>query len=137
MNTVVAQRKLIGRSPDGAQFDIEIQIGTPYRDGEAWACPVALTPLYHRLADIHGVDSFQAVSLALGLVHRLLESFREKGGTISYPVGDDFDLDEDAYLGARGLYGEEAQPTDPPILIAGLHVSESFVAVAPVYIGLR
>src|SRR5689334_12822526 len=92
MNTVLAQRKLVGRSANGEQFDIEIQIGTPFRDGEDWACPVSMTPLYDRLANIYGVDSFQAVSLALRLVRRLLDNFREKGGTLSYPTGEDFDL---------------------------------------------
>jgi hypothetical protein len=121
-NAVLAQRMLVGRSADGTQVDIEIQIGTPYRDGEDWACPVSITPLYDRLADIHGIDSFQAVSLALRLVHRLLENFKEKGGTLSYPEGDEFVLDEDFSLDGRGLLGEEAQPTDPPIVLAGMHV---------------
>jgi hypothetical protein len=60
----------------------------PCDEGD-WACPVSLTPLFNQLPDIHGVDSFQALSLAVKLIHSLLEDFVEKVGTL-FLDGDEF-----------------------------------------------
>jgi hypothetical protein len=85
VNAIVATRSLLGRAPERGEFDITATIGTPYacEDGD-WACPVCLTPLFDHLADIPGVDSFQALSLAMKLVHSLLEDFIKKGELCSW-----------------------------------------------------
>jgi hypothetical protein len=53
----------------------------PCEDGD-WACPVSLTPLFDQLSDMRGVDSLQALSEAVKLIHRLLEGFVENGGRL-------------------------------------------------------
>lgn len=98
MKEVIARTKLIGLTVEGEKHDIEVKIGVPYKvehdDGlEEWACPVSLTPLYNRLHDAHGSDSFQAMCLAASLVIDLLTSFQEKGGELMLEGGDAFPLD--------------------------------------------
>ena len=85
MNTIVATRSFVGRTLERGEFDIMGAVGMPYPCGEGeWACPVFLTPLFDQLPDIRGVDSFQALSLALKLIHSLLEGFIEQGGTLFF-----------------------------------------------------
>ena len=90
MKTIVATRSLVGRTPERGELDITCSVGMPYpcKDGD-WACPVSLTPLFDQLPDIRGVDSFQALSEAVKLIHRLLEGFVEMGGTL-FMDGDEF-----------------------------------------------
>ena len=60
-----------------------MEIGLPYPLGEnEWACPVAVRPLYERLRDQHGGDSFQAMFLAMRLALTLLKDFTDKGGLL-------------------------------------------------------
>ena len=79
----IATRRLRGVSAQKGQLEIEIRIGQPYRASDVdWACPVAVDGLFSRLADQHGVDSFQALMLAQNLVRTLLSSFVEDGGVL-------------------------------------------------------
>lgn len=79
----VATRELIGERPDGERFNIAIAIGKPYEvNGLSWACPVAVHGIDVQLADIHGIDSWQALLLAIGLVRSRLEHFLETGGKL-------------------------------------------------------
>ncbi|HEY3643879.1 MAG TPA: hypothetical protein VGM16_00960 [Gammaproteobacteria bacterium] len=90
MDKPVAKLSLIGRRSDAEPFPITLEIGTPRQlseDPEEWGCPVSLTPLYSRLHDAHGVDSFQALCLAIALAQDLLQGFKEEGGMLTY--GDD------------------------------------------------
>jgi hypothetical protein len=65
---------------------VVIRIGRPYQVSDAgWACPVLIEGLNSRLPDIHGIDSFQALMLALKLGRSLLEVFVEEGGKLSWP----------------------------------------------------
>ena len=109
MNAVLATTKLIARRAGEAPFDVELSIGTPYQvgsDPEEWACPVALTPLFKRLHDAHGVDSFQALFLAIRLGVQLLEAFREQGGVLSMSPDEEFPLDLYSSGLAKGVFGD-------------------------------
>ncbi len=97
MNNIIACTKLIGVTSEGISQNIEIEIGTPYKiehdDLEEWACPVSLKPLYKKLHDAHGDNSFQAMCLAASLVIDLLIAYEEKGGKLIMEGGDNFPLE--------------------------------------------
>ena len=82
-NDVIASRRLRARSPDGAEFEIELGVGRPVKCAEDhWTCGVALKGLYDRLADQQGVDPWQALTLAQALARQLLQGFVEQGGKL-------------------------------------------------------
>ena len=93
MNSTIARGVIFARRPGEERFQIAIEIGTPYQCGpEEWACPVSLEPLYAK-ADLHGIDSFQALCLAIRFGHNLLTGFLEDGGTLTFEDGEPFPLD--------------------------------------------
>jgi len=76
----------------GGPFSIEIEIGTPYQqEPDVWRCPVELNGLYDNLAEAAGIDSFQALCLAISLVQELLHGFCADGGKLLQD-GEDFSL---------------------------------------------
>lgn len=80
---------------DGSRFEISIQIGEPYLSEAvpgAWGCSVAMSGLYEKLPDQHGVNAFQALSLAVRLTLTLLSGFKEDGGRIFFE-GEEVPLD--------------------------------------------
>ena len=82
-NDLFATRRFRARWPDGVEFEIDLGVGRPVRCGENhWKCGVALKGLYDRLADQHGVDSWQALTLAQALARQLLQGFVEEGGKL-------------------------------------------------------
>ena len=98
MKNVIASTKIIGISSDGEKQEIEIKISAPYKierkdNIEKWACPVSLEPLYNKLHEAHGSDSFQAMCLAASLVIDLLIAYKEKGGKLFLEGGDEFPLE--------------------------------------------
>ena len=104
MGTVIAQMSMLGTRPGEPPFMITVQVGTPYRcgdDPQEWACPVSVAPLFKKLSDAHGGDSFQALCLALSLAQDLLHGFREKAGTLSYETGESFPLEAYSFGIAR------------------------------------
>lgn len=69
--------------PDGSEHLVRLRVGCPYQTASGqWACPVDTGGLYNHLPDIVGVDSLQALCLALSLIRKLLEHFLDAGGTI-------------------------------------------------------
>lgn len=83
IKNIVASRKLKAVDSAGKTFDLTIVIGLPFEVGQdEWACPVSLEGLYKQRGPIFGVDSFQALMLAIKFVKDLLEDFYEKGGKI-------------------------------------------------------
>jgi hypothetical protein len=96
MNSVIAHSTLFGQRQGEERFEIIVEIGTPYLygdDPEEWACPVAVRPLYKRIHDAHGGDSFQSLCLAIALAQDLLQGFREKGGSLTHKNGGQFPLE--------------------------------------------
>jgi hypothetical protein len=104
MKNSIAQVSMLGTRPGEKPFQITVEIGTPYQcgtDPEEWACPVAVSPLFEKLHDAHGGDSFQALCLAAALAQDLLHGFIEKGGLLSYDTGEAFPLESYAFGIAR------------------------------------
>lgn len=101
MEEVIAKLDLVLVRPSGERFPVCVEIGRPYLMSEGSgagyaACPVSMRGLYKRLPDIHGVDTFQALSLVLHLVRTLLKGFVEDGGRVLYSDGQsDFDFQAD------------------------------------------
>lgn len=97
MNAVIAELVLFAKRRGEEPFKVTVQIGTPYKsldDPEEWACPVVVGPLYKHLPDVYGTDSMQALCLAVSLVLKSLQAFRDDGGTLSFDgSGDDFPLE--------------------------------------------
>jgi hypothetical protein len=82
----VATRELVGVRAGGEHLNITIRIGEPYQVNDvSWACPVAVDGVNKRLADMHGIDSWQALLLAISLVRSRLEHFLETGGKLYWP----------------------------------------------------
>jgi hypothetical protein len=103
MTDVIASAEMIGIRPTGEKISISLRIGRPYLSGsspETWACPVALEPLYRKLADITGTDSFHALCLASRLALTLLAGFKEDGGKLLFDDGTEVPVE--AYLPLSG-----------------------------------
>jgi hypothetical protein len=82
----IAHHAVICRSADGTEHPVVISIGRPYDTGHGdWACPVETAGLHGRHPDMMGVDSLQALCLALSFARKMLEGFVEKGGSLIDP----------------------------------------------------
>ncbi len=86
--TDVAAREFSAISMEGVRFKLVVRIGTPYATDTDWACPVALEGLDRRTPDMHGVDSLQALVLAVKLARSRLEHFILSGGSL-YFLGEE------------------------------------------------
>jgi hypothetical protein len=81
----IAERKLVAIDAQGREFEFTIAIGAPYEVSEGeWACPASMEGL-HRLRDMHGVDSWQAMQLACQLIAQMLTYFVADGGRLFWP----------------------------------------------------
>lgn len=85
MTEPFASRELSCVSPAGEQFAFTVQVGRPMPvSGEPesdWRCPVTI-PFEGQTRDIDGVDSWQALCLALSQVHSVLADFIQRGGKL-------------------------------------------------------
>lgn len=73
----------LGVTPGGERIEVVVAIGHPYPTSEGnWACPVEVDGLHGDLAEIHGIDSLQALCLAIRLVGERLAAFVADGGRI-------------------------------------------------------
>jgi len=95
MIATTGMMELICVRPNGEHLTVTVAVGHPYPTMEGdWACPVEIARLHGRLTDVHGIDSLQALCLAIKLVGRVLASFVAEGGCIRDPkTGKDFELD--------------------------------------------
>lgn len=78
----IATREFRASHPGRGEFTITLRIGAPYRSDDDWACAVALEGLIDNLKPQHGVDSWQALVLAVYLARTVLARFVEAGGKI-------------------------------------------------------
>jgi hypothetical protein len=99
MNAVIATMRCFAQKPGEDRVQITVEIGTPYECGSLgeWACPVNVAPLHTRLRDIHGVNSLQALCLAIRFAETLLSGFRDSGSTLTIESGEEFSFGP--YLG--------------------------------------
>src|SRR5258706_17450 len=78
----IAERHVICERAGGGRVRVTLRIGKPYRASDVdWACPVEAEGLFENLADIHGIDSFQALVLAQGLLRNLMHGEVADGST--------------------------------------------------------
>ncbi|MBN2286163.1 MAG: hypothetical protein JXI43_06925 [Tissierellales bacterium] len=87
MNEPIAMQDLIFENLSGKKFPVSIQIGTPYeiKDGKGAdfaRCPVFVKGLDKKPHDVAGIDTFQALTLAIAYVSDRLKYFVEDGGKI-------------------------------------------------------
>ena len=80
--------------PDGSRRPVRLRIGKPYFvvEGE-WACPVELQGFERRHPDTRGVDSLQALALAIRLARKRVEDFLAKGGKVLHVDGTEYPPD--------------------------------------------
>ena len=84
----IAERKLFSLSPDRQKKILRIGIGKPYQvDDISWACPVIVDGLHKNLKDAIGIDSWQALSLAIALVRQLLGYYVQDGAELYWKAG--------------------------------------------------
>ena len=99
---VIATLECTAIEKDGRRFPLKLSIGRPYQSGKGhssnWACSVRIDPLYTNLKDIVGLDSFQALCLALRLAVELLDGFVQRGGQLLDDDGSSIPLDSYALL---------------------------------------
>ncbi len=82
----IIERRLECLSPDGNCRMIQLRIGRPYPDPKGdWSCPVAVEGWHGELGPIHGIDSWQALLLALRLLEELLSAEVERGAVLHWP----------------------------------------------------
>ena len=71
-------------------------VGKPYTFSGRTRCPVSIDPLHGSLCDVEGVDSWQALQLAMDLVEQLLNAEVEKGSKLYWQeddgTGSEYDL---------------------------------------------
>ena len=81
--TWLASRTILAVKPDGQATTVTLRVGTPYEISlEEWACPVAMDGLQDGLRDVHGIDAWQTLQLALSLQAQLLSYFIQEGGKL-------------------------------------------------------
>ena len=97
MQAVIASSCWNAIAKDGETFSLQLDIGLPYQvqgvEFEEWACPVSLTPLFGRLADIHGCDAVHALALAMGLARNLIQLFLQDDGRLLADDGTEMSID--------------------------------------------
>jgi hypothetical protein len=103
MKNEIARLEINGIESDGNNINVVAKIGKPFLikgTPPLWSCPVSITPLYEKLPDIKGVDSFQSLCLAKNFILSLLKGFVEKGGQLK--LGDNTEFPLEAYTGKKG-----------------------------------
>jgi uncharacterized protein DUF6968 len=101
MKMTTSTTRLLCIRPDGERIDVTVAIGHPYPTSAGdWACPVEIDGLHGRLADLHGIDSLQALCLAIGLAGERLHAFVAGGGRILNPTTQE-DVSLESYFSKR------------------------------------
>jgi len=82
MKNIIAQTEIKMILPNGVRKTLFIKIGQPYLiSPDESACPISMVGFYPSISDIHGVDTFQALALALEFVRKTIQGFEKKGYT--------------------------------------------------------
>jgi hypothetical protein len=98
----VAGSDFVFRAKRGAKRKVRVRIGKPYEVSSVeWACPVEIRGFEPRYPDMRGVDSVQALCLALAAARARIEDFIDKGGRV-LDVGDRSEWDRRALMAAFG-----------------------------------
>ena len=89
IDIVVARTQLKGCDADGTERRISFAIGRPEKisDG-AWSCPVEIDGLPAVTTGTIGCDSWQALTVAIGLVRQGVAFYIADGGSLRWPDDD-------------------------------------------------
>jgi hypothetical protein len=95
MKSTTGMTELVCVRPGGERVTVTVAVGHPYPTTAGdWACPLEISGLHGRLKDIVGIDSLQALTLAIRMARDLLSSFGADGGRILDPrTGVEANLD--------------------------------------------
>jgi hypothetical protein len=98
----IATLELVELTPGGERRAIRVEVGRPRIDpGGSWVCPVLITAIDAKVRDIHGADSMQALCLALGFAHRILQSVLDRGSRLVDGSEEEGDFPLAAYFGNK------------------------------------
>ena len=92
----LAERRLRSVAADGSAATLWVRIGPPRARSEDWVCAVELDRGSGPASghDIHGVDAWQAIVLAMGFVRAMLQAQVGQGHRLLWPEDDEpYDLD--------------------------------------------
>lgn len=84
---VIGERQVLAKMKNGEFRLIKLQVGLPEPLENRWQSEIALDGLYPNVVKVPGVDSFQCLNLAFGVVRTALEKFIESGGQLYWKDG--------------------------------------------------
>jgi len=87
---VIAERALLCQPAGEPQRAVVLRLHAPVRTNDGWLCEAELMNLFEDRARARGVDSLQALQLALGAVHSALEHLIREGGMVCWGDGSPF-----------------------------------------------
>ena len=89
MKPIAELRLQLMRRGAKRKWAVHVTIGAPEPDGNDWCCPIRLKGLVDsKERRIFGVDSWQAVILALRFAETMLQNEVRKGGKLFYLGGE-------------------------------------------------
>jgi hypothetical protein len=104
MEDEIASMDLVALRPTGERLSVHVAIARPIQTSHGdWSCRGGGAPLvqFPRIG-VHGVDSFQALALAVSMARVQLEHFVANGGRILFAgESSDEDISLDAVFGSR------------------------------------
>lgn len=95
---VIARRRLRCSFQGSPEREVELLIHEPAPDGDGWRCVAALENLFRDVAVARGVDSLQALQLAMREVTGTLARIIDGGGSVSWEDGSGQLTPEDLLL---------------------------------------
>ena len=94
MNQIADLRLQLIRPGAKRRSAVRVTIGAPEPDGQDWSCPIRFKGLGNgREQRIFGVDSWQAMILALRFAEGMLQNGVRKGGRLFY-LGEEVTVSE-------------------------------------------
>jgi hypothetical protein len=112
MHEPVATLQLVEVWPNGQRVPAQVQIGKPFREDEgSWACPLLITTVDEKIRLMRGVDSMQALCLAVQFARQMLQLVLDRGGRLLYADedADDCDFPVSAYFRGEQAAGGNAE----------------------------
>src|ERR1700734_2679139 len=95
----IAERSLQLLLPTGKRVSFRVTFGPIRKVRRDFGCPVRFYGWGNSPPDIWGADSLQAFTLAITLVHSILDTVVQRGGRVLWPgSGTDLDYDLDNFL---------------------------------------
>lgn len=84
---VIAERELWCAPAGETPRRIALRVRAPVRTGEHWRCEARIDNLYRDAVQAEGVDSLQALQLALESIRRALAAIVAAGGRLEWADG--------------------------------------------------